>query len=73
MTELFRNDSTRRFDVAVVNALSPGSRPAHLATRETYAPLRETVYLNLINRQNSQLARCFHDHLLDLFPRIEIV
>jgi spermidine synthase len=74
---VYLNETERRFDAAVMDAFSSRSVPAHLATRETYARLREIVdgpvYVNLIDTPDGPLARGVHAILTDLFPHVRVV
>ena len=74
---VYLNETRRRFDAAVMDAFSSGSVPAHLATRETYARLREIVdgpvYVNAIDRPDGQLARGLHAILRALYPHVRVV
>lgn len=71
---VFLNDTDRRFDAVVMDAFSSASVPAHLATRETYARLREIsggpVYVNLIDAPKGRLARGMHAILTELYPSV---
>jgi len=72
---VFLNETDRRFDAAVIDAFSSGSVPAHLATVETYARLRDIVdgpvYVNLIDRPDGDLARGVHAILTQIFPHVQ--
>ena len=61
----------------MVDAFSSGAVPAHLATSETYARLREIVngpvYVNLIDVPDGRLARGVHAVLAELYPHVEAV
>ncbi len=74
---VYLNETDRRFDAAVVDAFSSGSVPAHLATRETYARLREIVagpvYVNLIDVPDGPLARGLHAILSETWPHVRAV
>ncbi|SDE80998.1 fused MFS/spermidine synthase [Limimaricola pyoseonensis] len=74
---VYINETGRRFDAAVMDAFSSDSVPAHLATRETYARLREIVdgpvYVNLIDRPDGRLARGLHAILREVWPHVEAV
>jgi spermidine synthase len=74
---VYLNDTNRRFDAAVMDAFSSGSVPAHLATREAYARLRDIVrgpvYVNLIDRPDGPLARGTHAILSSLYPHVMAV
>jgi spermidine synthase len=74
---VYLNETGRRFDAAVMDAFSSGSVPAHLATRETYARLREIVdgpvYVNAIDRPDGRLARGLHAILRALYPHVRVV
>ncbi len=74
---VFINETTERFDAAVMDAFSSGSVPAHLATRETYARLRAItrgpVYVNLIDAPGGRLARGMHAILSDLYPFVRAI
>jgi hypothetical protein len=74
---VYLNDTDRRFDAAVVDAFSSGTVPAHLATVEAYARLREIVhgpvYVNLIDAPDGPLARGVHAILSDLYRHVEAV
>ncbi|WP_138464401.1 fused MFS/spermidine synthase [Poseidonocella sp. HB161398] len=74
---VFVNETGQRFDAAVVDAFSSSSVPAHLATVETYARLREIVdgpvYVNLIDRPGGRLERGLHAILTGLYPHVEAV
>lgn len=71
------NETDRRFDAAVMDAFSSGSVPAHLATLETYARLREIVdgplYVNLLDYPDGRLARGIHAILAELYPHVRAV
>lgn len=71
---VYLNETDRRFDAAVMDAFSSGSVPAHLATREAYARLRDIVrgpvYVNLIDRPDGPLARGTHAILSGLYPHV---
>ena len=73
----FLNETSRRFDAAVMDAFSSGAVPAHLATVETYERLRAVtdgpVYVNLIDRPDGPLARGVHAILAGLYPHVEAV
>ena len=60
-----------------MDAFSSGSVPAHLATRETYARLRDIVdgpvYVNLIDAPDGPLARGIHAILSELYPHVQAV
>ncbi|MHA6344239.1 fused MFS/spermidine synthase [Roseivivax sp. CAU 1761] len=74
---VFINETDLRFDAAVMDAFSSSSVPAHLATRETYARLREIVdgpvYVNLLDRPDGRLARGIHAILTELYPHVRAV
>lgn len=74
---VYINETTRRFDAAVMDAFSSGSVPAHLATRETYERLKEIVdgpvYVNLLDMPDGTLARGIHAILSDLYPYVKAV
>ncbi|TJZ91852.1 spermidine synthase [Paracoccus gahaiensis] len=74
---VFLNQTDHRFDAVVMDAFSSGSVPAHLATRETYARLREMVdgpvYVNLIDAPDGPLVRGIHAILGELYPHVEAV
>ncbi len=72
---VFLNRTEQRFDAVVMDAFSSGSVPAHLATRETYARLRDIVdgpvYVNLIDAPDGPLARGIHAILSELYPHVQ--
>jgi spermidine synthase len=74
---VYLNETTRRFDAAVVDAFSSRSVPAHLATHEAYARLRRVVdgpvYVNLIDVPGGRLAQGVHAILSDLYPHVHAV
>lgn len=74
---VYLNETSRRFDAAVMDAFSSGSVPAHLVTVETYARLREIVagpvYVNLIDAPDGPLARGVHAILDGLYPHVVAV
>ncbi|WP_299792393.1 fused MFS/spermidine synthase [uncultured Marivita sp.] len=74
---VYLNETTRRFDAAVMDAFSSGSVPAHLATMETYERLHAIVdgpvYVNLIDAPDGPLVRGIHAILSDLYPHVETV
>jgi MFS family permease len=74
---VFLNETDRTFDAVVMDAFSSGSVPAHLATRETYARLREVVdgpvYVNLIDVPDGPLVRGVHAILAELYSHVEAV
>lgn len=74
---VYLNETTRRFDAAVMDAFSSGSVPAHLVTHETYARVHVLVdgpiYVNLIDLPDGPLVRGVHAILRDLYPYIEAV
>lgn len=74
---VFINETDRRFDAAVMDAFSSNSVPAHLATMETYARLREIVdgpvYVNLLDRPDGRLVRGIHAILTALYPHVRAV
>ncbi|WP_304614093.1 fused MFS/spermidine synthase [Paracoccus sp. (in: a-proteobacteria)] len=74
---VFLNRTEQRFDAVVMDAFSSGSVPAHLATRETYARLRDIVdgpvYVNLIDAPDGPLARGIHAILSELYPYVQAV
>lgn len=74
---VFLNETTHRFDAAVMDAFSSASVPAHLATRETYERLRTLVdgpvYVNLIDAPDGSLVRGIHAILSELYPHVETV
>ena len=74
---VYINETTRRFDAAVMDAFSSGSVPAHLVTLETYERLRQIVdgpvYVNLIDAPDGPLARGVHAILNELYPHIGVV
>ena len=71
---VFLNETTMRFDAVVMDAFSSGSVPAHLATIETYARLRDIVsgpvYVNLIGQPDGSLVRGVHAILIALYPHV---
>ncbi|MEO1641508.1 MAG: fused MFS/spermidine synthase [Pseudomonadota bacterium] len=71
---IFINETTARFDAAVMDAFSSGSVPAHLATLETYQRLKTItdgpVYINLIDQPDGRLVRGVHAILAELYPHI---
>ncbi|ETX13437.1 hypothetical protein OCH239_10340 [Roseivivax halodurans JCM 10272] len=74
---VYINETTRRFDAAVMDAFSSGSVPAHLVTLETYERLRAIVdgpvYVNLIDAPDGPLARGVHAILDELYPHVRVV
>ncbi len=74
---VFLNQTSQRFDAVVMDAFSSGSVPAHLATQETYARLRDIVdgpvYVNLIDEPDGPLARGVNAILRDLYPHVQAV
>ena len=73
----YLNDTTESFDAVVMDAFSSGSVPAHLATVETYARLRDIVagpvYVNLIDRPDGSLVRGVHAILDGLYPHVRAI
>ncbi len=73
----FLNETSRRFDAAVMDAFSSRSVPAHLVTLETFKRLRDIVdgpvYVNLIDTTDGPLARGVNAILTALYPNVEIV
>lgn len=74
---VYINETDSTFDAVVMDAFSSASVPAHLATRETYARLKQIVdgpvYVNLIDAADGPLARGVHAILRELYPYVEIV
>ncbi|MDG3041353.1 fused MFS/spermidine synthase [Roseicyclus marinus] len=74
---VYLNETTRRYDAAVMDAFSSASVPAHLVTHETFARLREIVagpvYVNLIDAPDGPLARGTHAILSALYPHVATV
>lgn len=74
---VYLNETSDRFDAAVMDAFSSRSVPAHLVTLETFERLREIVdgpvYVNLIDRTDGPLARGVNAILTQLYPSVEIV
>ena len=74
---VYLRETDRRFDAAVVDAFSSSSVPAHLATLETYARLKEIVdgpvYVNLIGPPDGPLVAGVHAILAQLYPTVEAV
>ncbi|WP_316013274.1 fused MFS/spermidine synthase [Roseobacter sp. HKCCA0434] len=68
------NETTRRYDAAVMDAFSSSSVPAHLVTREAFARLRALVdgpvYVNLIDETNGRLARGVAAILREIWPEV---
>ena len=73
----YLNETSRRFDAAVMDAFSSRSVPAHLVTLETFERLRDIVdgpvYVNLIDTPDGPLARGVNAILSQLYPSVEIV
>lgn len=71
---VYINETTRRYDAAVVDAFSSESVPAHLVTRETFARLRAVVrgpiYVNLIDAPDGPLARGTQAILKEIYPQV---
>jgi predicted membrane-bound spermidine synthase len=71
---VYLNETSRRYDAAVMDAFSSASVPAHLVTRETFARLRDIVrgpvYVNLIDVPDGPLARGTHAILRGLYPHV---
>lgn len=74
---VFLNETTQRFDAAVMDAFSSASVPAHLVTSETYVRLAEIVdgpvYVNLIDMPDGSLARGVHAVLREIYPYVDVV
>lgn len=74
---VFLNETSRRFDAAVMDAFSSESVPAHLATRETYARLAAIVegpvYVNLIDLPDGRLVQGVHAILREIYPYVQTV
>lgn len=74
---IYLNETTRRYDAAVMDAFSSASVPAHLVTRETFARLRAIVrgpiYVNLIDTPDGPLARGTHAILREIYPHVVAV
>ncbi len=74
---VYLNETTRRYDAAVMDAFSSASVPAHLVTRETFARLREIVrgpvYVNLIDAPDGPLARGTHAILAEIYPHVTAI
>ncbi len=72
---VYLNETELRFDAAVMDAFSSSSVPAHLATRETFARLRQIVdgpiYVNLLDAPDGPLARGVYAILRELYPYVE--
>ena len=73
---VFLNETTGRFDAAVMDAFSSNSVPAHLVTRESFGRLATLVsgpvYVNLIDRPDGPLLRGVHAILTELWPVVEV-
>ena len=73
---VYLNETQQRFDAAVMDAFSSSSVPAHLATRETFARLRDIVdgpvYVNLLDAPDGPLARGVHAILTELYPHVVV-
>jgi MFS family permease len=71
---VYLNETSRRYDAAVMDAFSSASVPAHLVTRETFTRLRAIVrgpvYVNLIDEPDGRLARGTHAILRELYPHV---
>ena len=71
---VYLNETADRFDAAVMDVFSSASVPAHLATRETYARLRDIVdgpvYVNLIDAPDGTLVRGVHAILKEIYPHV---
>ncbi|PWK62920.1 hypothetical protein C7455_101960 [Roseicyclus mahoneyensis] len=74
---IYLNETTRRYDAAVMDAFSSASVPAHLVTRETFARLRAIVdgpvYVNLIDAPDGPLARGTYAILREIYPHVVAV
>ncbi|MFW2545561.1 fused MFS/spermidine synthase [Primorskyibacter sp. 2E107] len=74
---VYLNETSQRFDAAVMDAFSSSSVPAHLATMETFARLKQIVngpvYVNLLDAPDGPLARGVHAILQKLYPNVEAV
>ena len=72
---VYLNETTHRFDAAVLDAFSSNTVPAHLVTRESFARLARIVdgpvYVNLIDRPDGRLARGVHAILTGLYPHVQ--
>jgi len=71
---VYLNETTRRYDAAVMDAFSSKAVPAHLVTQETFARLREIVdgpiYVNLIDTPDGPLVRGTYAILDALYPHV---
>ena len=74
MVGFYLNETTRRYDAAVMDAFSSEAVPAHLVTQETFARLREIVdgpiYVNLIDTPDGPLVRGTYAILDALYPHV---